>query len=110
MTPEPLHTYGPASDVGTFWRDLREAVGPDLPEPEVLDEGAAILWDTPCYEVRVEVPEKGEAGEGKIVRWQGRRKASGCRSAGRGSPLACATLALWLGRLCGESEGRGIGQ
>lgn len=81
---------------GSLWLALRD-VARDLPEPAV--EPDALVWDTSNYEVRIEVPDALD----KLVTWEARTKGSGVRSSGRGNPIACPTLAMWIGRICGEA-------
>ena len=82
---------------GSLWLVLRE-VAPDLPEPAV--ELSALRWDTQHFELRIELPDALD----KFVSWEARRKRSSIRTSGRGNPVSCPALALWLGRLCGEAS------
>lgn len=99
-----IQKHGTCTGPAQLWDLLRDVVGDDLPEPSVLPAGLdggldeSLLWDTEGYTVRIEVPDKLD----KLVIWEARGKRSGTRSSGRGNPVSCPALALWLGRLCGE--------
>lgn len=100
-----IQKYGTSDPTSELWLSLRALIGPELPEPHVHFsdlEGnlETLVWDTTCYEVRIEEPEAGSTQ----VAWEARAKRSGIRSSGRGNPISCPALALWLGRLCGENH------
>lgn len=100
-----IESHGAETDVAQLWLAFRDLIGPDLPEPSVapatLQGGlGALVWNTTCHELRIEEPDPAST---QVV-WEARTKGSGIRSSGRGKPISCPALALWLGRLCGENR------
>lgn len=98
-----IEIHGSDDSLSLLWMYIRSLVGSDMPEPLVKESdlgGAyALLWDTDLYEVWIE-----ESGLDKNNTWYAKKKASTSTTSGKGNVLCCPTLALWLGRLCGEAS------